>query len=95
MIYVTLPGIRNTIIILLILKIGTMMDFGSEQIYVLYNPAVYDVGDILPTYIYRIGLLDSKFSMTTAIGLFQSAIGFFLIWGANRLARRYSDVTIW
>lgn len=95
LLYVTIPGIRNTIIIMLILKIGQMMDFGFEQIYVLYSPAVYDVGDILPTYIYRIGLLDAKFSMTAAIGLFQSAIGFFLIWGANRLARKYSDVTIW
>lgn len=93
--YITLPGIRNTIIIMLILKIGQMLDYGFEQIYVLYNPAVYDVGDILPTYIYRIGLLDAKFSMTAAIGLFQSAIGFFLIWGANRVARRFGDVTIW
>jgi putative aldouronate transport system permease protein len=94
-IYVTIPGIRNTIIILLILKVGSMMDFGFEQIYVLYSPAVYDVGDILPTYIYRMGLLDAKFSLTAAIGLFQSAIGFFLIWGTNLLAKKYSDVTIW
>jgi putative aldouronate transport system permease protein len=95
LIHVTLPGIRNTIIILFILKIGHILDVGFEQIYVLYNPAVYDVGDVLSTYIYRIGLQGAKFSMTAAIGLFQSVIGFFLIWGANRIARKYSDVTLW
>lgn len=93
--HITIPGIRNTIIILFILKIGQILDYGFEQIYVLYNPAVYDVGDVLSTYIYRIGLQGAKFSMTTAIGLFQSAIGLFLIWGANRIARRYSEVTLW
>ncbi len=93
--HITLPGIRNTIIILLILKIGNMMDFGFEQIYVMYNPAVYDVADVLSTYIYRVGLQDARFSLTTAIGLFQSGIGFFLIWGANLLARRFSDNSLW
>jgi putative aldouronate transport system permease protein len=92
---ITLPGIRNTIILLLILKIGTMLDYGFEQIYVLYNPSVYDVGDVLSTYIYRIGLQDARFSLTTAIGLFQSIIGFVLIWSANRIARRYSDNSLW
>ncbi|UQZ82485.1 putative multiple-sugar transport system permease YteP [Paenibacillus konkukensis] len=95
LIYITLPGIRNTIVLLFILKIGTMLDFGFEQIYVLYNPSVYDVGDVLSTYIYRIGLQDARFSLTTAIGLFQSAIGFILIWTANRIARRYSDNALW
>jgi len=95
LIYVTLPGIRNTIILLFILKIGSMLDYGFEQIYVLYNPTVYDVGDVLSTYIYRIGLQDARFSMTTAIGFFQSFVGLILIWSANRLAKRYSDVSIW
>ncbi|MBD2843843.1 sugar ABC transporter permease [Paenibacillus sp. IB182496] len=95
LVHVTLPGIRNTIVILLILKIGNMMDYGFEQIYVMYNPTVYDVGDVLSTYIYRVGLQDAQFSLTTAIGLFQSVIGFFLIWGANRLAQRFSDNSIW
>jgi putative aldouronate transport system permease protein len=92
---ITLPGISNTIILLLILKIGSMLDFGFEQIYVLYNPSVYDVGDILSTYIYRIGLQDGRFSLTTAIGLFQSVIGFVLIYSANKLAKRYSENSLW
>lgn len=93
--YVTLPGIRNTIILLFILKIGTMLDYGFEQIFILYNPSVYEVGDVLSTYIYRIGLQGAQFSMTTAIGFFQSFIGLVLIYTANRIARRTSDVSIW
>ncbi|MDQ1914915.1 ABC transporter permease subunit [Paenibacillus sp. GD4] len=95
MLHITLPGIRNTVIILLILKIGTMLDYGFEQIYVMYNPSVYDVGDVLSTYIYRVGLQDARFSLTTAIGLFQSVIGFILIWSANKAARRFSDNSLW
>jgi putative aldouronate transport system permease protein len=95
LIYVTLPGIMNTVIILLILKVGYLLDVGFEQIYVMYNPAVYEVGDVISTYIYRIGLQEAKFSLTTAIGLFQSVIGFVLIYGTNRLAKKYSDVSLW
>lgn len=95
LVHITIPGIRNTIILLLILKIGNMLDYGFEQIYVLYNPSVYDVGDVLSTYIYRVGLQDARFSLTTAIGLFQSVIGFFLIWTANQLAKRFSDNSLW
>jgi putative aldouronate transport system permease protein len=95
LIYITLPGISNTVILMLILKVGYLLDVGFEQIYILYNPSIYDVGDVLSTYIYRIGLQGAQFSVTAAIGLFQSAIGFFLIWGTNRLARRYSDVSLW
>lgn len=95
LIYVTLPGIRNTIILLFILQIGRMMDYGFEQIFILYNPMVYDVGDVLSTYIYRIGLQDARFSVATAIGFFQSFIGLILIWTANTIARRTSNVSIW
>lgn len=95
LISITLPGIRNTIVIMLILKVGYLLDVGFEQIYILYNPSVYDVGDVLSTYIYRIGLQSAQFSVTAAIGLFQSVIGFFLIWGTNRLAKKYSEVSLW
>lgn len=95
LIHVTLPGIRDTIIIMLILKIGYLLDVSFEQIYVMYNPAVYDVGDVLSTFIYRIGLQDMQFSLTTAIGLFQSVIGFLLIWITNTISKKYSDVSMW
>jgi ABC-type polysaccharide transport system, permease component len=95
LIYITLPGIMNTIIIMLIMKVGYLLDVGFEQIYVLYNPAVYDVGDVLSTYIYRVGIQNLQFSLTTAIGLFQSVIGFGLVVLVNKIARKYSDVSMW
>lgn len=95
LIHITLPGIRNTIVLMLILKVGYLLDVGFEQIYILYNPSVYDVGDVLSTYIYLIGLQGAQFSVTSAIGLFQSAIGFLLIWGTNRIAKKFSEVSLW
>ena len=85
----------NTIIVMLILRLGYLLDVGFEQIYVMYNPAVYDVGDVISTYIYRVGIQNTQFSITTALGLFQSVIGLVLIVLTNRLARRYSDVSLY
>ncbi|WNQ14239.1 ABC transporter permease subunit [Paenibacillus aurantius] len=86
--HVTLPAIMPTIIILLVLRIGNMMGSDFEQILVLYSANVYDVGDVLSTYVFRLGLFQGKYSFTTAVGLFQSVIGFTLIMIANRLSRR-------
>ena len=94
LIHVTIPGIRNAIIIMLILRVGNLLEVGFEQIFVLYNPAVFNVGDVISTYIYRVGLQNLQFSITTAMGLFQSVIGFTLILMVNWLARRYSDVSL-
>lgn len=86
--HVTLPSIRATIMILLILRIGSLMEAGFEQIFVLYHPGVYRVADIIDTYVYRTGLADGKFSLAAAIGLFKSIINFLLLILANQLARR-------
>lgn len=86
--HVTLPAIMPTIVVLLVLRIGNMMGSDFEQIYVLYSPNVYEVGDVLSTYVFRLGLFQGKYSYTTAVGLFQSIIGFTLIVLANRLSRR-------
>ena len=93
--YITIPCISETIVVLLLLEIGKLMDVGFEQIYVLANPAVYSVGDVLSTYIYRIGIGQARFSMTTAIGLFQSVIGLILILGANITCKKLFDKNIW
>lgn len=92
--HVTLPGIRNVITLLLILKIGSMMDAGFEQVFVFYNPRVYEVGDIIDTWVYRMGLEEMSFSLATTVGLFKSVIGFVLIIGANKLAKRWGG-SIW
>lgn len=89
--HITLPSIRSTIIILFILRIGSMMEAGFEQIFVLYHPGVYRVADIIDTYVYRIGLTEGKYSLSTAVGLFKSVINFVLLIVANRLARRFGE----
>ncbi|KIL41964.1 protein lplB [Gordoniibacillus kamchatkensis] len=89
--HITLPSIRATIVILLILRIGSLMEAGFEQIFVLYHPGVYNVADIIDTYVYRIGLTDGRFSLAAAVGLFKSAINFVLLVIANRLSRMMGE----
>lgn len=87
---ITLPSITTTIFVVLILRIGGLMDAGFEQIFVMYHPAVYRVADIIDTYVFRMGLNEGRFSMAAAAGLFKSAVSFTLLIGANRLSRRLS-----
>ncbi|TBL78507.1 ABC transporter permease [Paenibacillus thalictri] len=86
-VHITLPCIQSTIVILLILRIGHLMEAGFEQIFILYHPAVYAVSDIIDTYVYRIGLTEGRFSLAAAVGLFKSVINFLLLVAANKLAR--------
>ncbi|WP_220138878.1 ABC transporter permease [Paenibacillus anseongensis] len=89
--HITLPGIRSTIIILFILRIGSLMEAGFEQIFVLYHPGVYRVADIIDTYVYRIGLTEGRYSLAAAVGLFKSAINFTLLVVANWLSRALGE----
>ncbi len=91
---ITLPSIVNTILVVLILRIGGLMDAGFEQIFVMYHPAVYRVADIIDTYVYRMGLTEGRFSLAAAAGLFKSVIGFALLLSANRAARRLSEGSV-
>lgn len=93
--YVTLPSISSTIVVLLLLNIGRLMYVGFEQIFVLYNPTVYVTGDVISTYVYRIGIGNARFSMATAIGMFQSVIGLTLISVSNAMSRRFFGKSIW
>lgn len=95
MLSITLPGIAATIVILLILRIGKLMDAGFEQILAMYNPTVYDSSDIIQTYVYRTGLGQFRFSYATAFGLFQAIANFCLILGSNFLSRRFTGRSIW
>jgi putative aldouronate transport system permease protein len=92
--HVTLPGISVTIVMLVVISLGGIMNAGFEQILVMYNPAVYQTGDILDTFIYRSGLLDAQYSLSTAIGLFKSVIGMALMLLANGLAKRFANYRI-
>jgi putative aldouronate transport system permease protein len=87
--HVTLPGIRNVIILLFIIKLGHILDAGFDQIYIMYNIQVYQVADILDTFTFRTGLEQFNFSLASAVGLFKSLIGLILVVASNRLARRW------
>ena len=93
--HVTLPGIRPTIVILLILNVGQMMNISFDRPYVLGNPMVQNYCDVLSTFVYRAGITNSQFARATAVGLFQSVVGLILITGANIVARRLGEEGIW
>ncbi|MFD0677464.1 MULTISPECIES: ABC transporter permease [unclassified Paenibacillus] len=95
MLSVTLPGIMPTIIILLILRIGHMMDVGFEKVILLYNPSTYATADVISSFVFRKGIVDANYSYSAAIGLFNSLINFILLIGANKLSRKYSDSSLW
>lgn len=94
-IHITLPGLRSIIIVLLVLKIGRMVTIGFEQIFLLYNPLVYDVGDVISTYTYRLGIEQTRYSLTSAIGVTQSVVNFILVYAANKAARKIAGWSLW
>ncbi|MET9023305.1 ABC transporter permease subunit [Actinopolymorpha sp. NPDC004070] len=93
--HVTLPGLRPVMAVLLVLSLGNLLDAGFDQIFQLYNGAVLDVGDIIDTYVYRIGLLDAQFETATAVGLFKGVVGLVMIVTANHVLRRMGQRSIW
>jgi putative aldouronate transport system permease protein len=93
--HVTLPGIASVITILFILRLGQLLTVGFEQVYILYSPMVYDVGDVIETFNYRQGILGGRFAYTTAIGLFKSVIGFILVLGSNAVLKRLTEHGLW
>ncbi|AGC68611.1 carbohydrate ABC transporter membrane protein 1, CUT1 family [Thermoclostridium stercorarium subsp. stercorarium DSM 8532] len=93
--YITIPCISETIIVMLLLDIGRIMNVSFEQIYVLANPTVYSTGDVISTYVYRVGIGNGRFSLTTAIGLFQSVIGFILLLICNAISKRCFEKSLW
>lgn len=94
LLHVTLPGLVPTIVLLTTLSLGNILNAGFDQVYNTYNPLVYRSGDIIDTYIYRMGLVDMQFSLGTAVGLLKSLISFLLIGLSYVLARRYSGYRI-
>jgi len=95
LINITLPGILPTIVILFILRMGSMMSIGFEKILLMYNPATYETADVISTYVYRMGILQTNFSFATAVGLFNSIINFSLIIIANTVSRRVNETSLW
>lgn len=77
--YVTIPSILSMILLMMVLSVGNVLQAGFEQVFNLYSPQVYSTGDIIDTYVFRIGVIEAKFDLATAVGLFKSAISFVLI----------------
>jgi len=88
---ITLPSILPVISIVFILNLGSILSAGFDQIFNLYNPMVYKTGDIIDTYVYRIGFVNMDYSFSTAVGLFKNIIGFALVMTTNLIVRRFND----
>ncbi|MEF2243684.1 MULTISPECIES: ABC transporter permease [unclassified Paenibacillus] len=93
--YVTLPSLMPTVVVLFLLQIGNVLEANVEQILIFLNPLVRDVGEVIDTYVYRVGLLNAQFSYTTAIGLFQSIVGLVMVMSLNSLSKKVSGESIY
>jgi putative aldouronate transport system permease protein len=95
MLHVTLPGLRSTVTLVLILTLGNILNAGFYQIFTLYNQTVYAVADIIDTWVYRNGIQQMQYGLATAVGLFKSLIGFAFVFGANAIVKRAGETGIW
>ncbi|MBD2844308.1 sugar ABC transporter permease [Paenibacillus sp. IB182496] len=93
--HITIPGIMPAIVILLILRVGNIIDIGFEKVYLLYNPATYETADILSTYVYRTGLVAGNFSYGAAIDVFSGVIGLIFVVTVNHIARKVGENSLW
>ncbi|MHA7751338.1 MULTISPECIES: ABC transporter permease [Paenibacillus] len=92
---ITLPGIKPTIMILLIINIGHMASIGFERPFVLGNPLVTDVSDVISTFVYKVGVQSARFTIATAIGLFQAVVGLIFLLSSNYISKKVTDQGIW
>ena len=92
--HITIPGIANTIIILLIMRLGHVLSVGYEKVILLYTPQTYDVADIISSYNYRLGIIEARYGYSTAVGLFQSIINIIVLVISNGLSRKYSETSL-
>lgn len=95
MMHITLPGIMPTIAIMMILRMGNLLNVGFEKIILLYNPITYDTADVISSFVYRKGLLEFGWSYSSAVGLFNSVINLILLVTANYVSRRLNDSSLW
>ncbi|MFK7860806.1 MAG: ABC transporter permease [Granulosicoccus sp.] len=92
---ITLPSILPTILIMLIIRIGNLLEVSFEMIILLYQPATYETADVVNTFIYRQGLLGGQYDLAAAAGLFNAVVAFAMVVTANSISRRYSNTSIW
>ena len=93
--HITIPGIWSIILLMFILRLGSILNDNMEQILLLYNSVVYQTGDVIGTYVYRVGLGQQDYSFSTAVGLFDSVIGFILVMSGNFISKKSTDRSVW
>ena len=93
--HVTLPGIASTIVVMLVLRLGSLLSAGFDQIFIMYNPTVYDVADIIDTYVYRQGIGQMNYSYSSAVGLFNSLVSMVLVLSSNAVAKKCFGYSMW
>ncbi|XID95745.1 ABC transporter permease [Paenibacillaceae bacterium WGS1546] len=93
--HITLPAMIPMIVLLFLLKLAAIFTIGFERVFLLQNPLVYDVSEVIPTYVYRLGLQQAQYSLTTAIGLSQSLIAFILLVVSNRMSKKWTGMGLY
>lgn len=92
--HVTLPGMRMIIVLMMVLSLGNVLNAGFDQVFNMYSKAVYESGDILDTFVYRLGLIDAQYGPATAVGLFKSVISTAFISVSYFLAYKFADYRV-
>lgn len=95
LIHVSIPGIAPTIVIMLILRVGQMMNLGADKIILLYNPLTYETADIINSYVYRKGLQDFNWGLSTAVGLFNNVVNVICLVVVNQIAGKVGETSLW
>ncbi len=93
--HITLPAIIPTIVVMLVLKVGSMLNVAFETVLLLYQPATYETADVISTYVYRTGMLMQDFGLATAVGIFNAVVGFILVYSANKWSKRVTQSSLW
>lgn len=93
--YITLPSLTSTIVVLLILRLGQVMNVGYEKIILMYGPSTFETGDVISSYVYRMGIVDGDYSYSTAINFFNSIVNFAILFVANAFSRKISETSLW
>ena len=93
--HIDLPGIKSTIVMLLIMQMGSLMNVGFEKVFLLQNDLNMKASDVINTYVYRVGLIQNNYSYSTAVGLFNSVINMTLVIAANQLSKKLTEESLW
>ena len=93
--HITIPAIIPTIVIMLVFKVGSMLNVAFETVLLLYQPATYSTADVISTYVYRTGMLMQDFGLATAVGLFNALVGFILVYSANKWSKKVTQSSLW